>query len=123
MLYEVITDPRDLKAGSKVTISYDWKDKSKFVGYEIELDYDKSAIVKRTGDEEFVAEIQKKDFITKRQIGKGEIKSTLYEAVITSYSIHYTKLYDYLFKGGLMSIERIGNTLATATALILSKNL
>ncbi len=79
-----VFDPRDLKAGSKVTISYDWKDKSKFVGYEIELDYDKSAIVKRTGDEEFVAEIQKKDFITKRQIGKGEIKSTLYEAAIES---------------------------------------
>ncbi len=28
--------------------------------------------------------------------------------------------YIYLFKGGLMSIERIGNTLATATALILT---
>lgn len=28
--------------------------------------------------------------------------------------------YTYLFKGGLMSIERIGNTLATATALILT---
>ena len=28
--------------------------------------------------------------------------------------------YMYLFKGGLMNIERIGNTLATATPLILT---
>ena len=28
--------------------------------------------------------------------------------------------YSYLFKGGLMSIERIGNTLATATPIILT---
>lgn len=77
-----VFDPRELRAGGKVTISYDWSDKTKFLGYEIDLGYDKSVVVKRTSDDVFNAEIIDKIYSTELFNGKGVIDSTLYQSAM-----------------------------------------
>ncbi len=77
-----VFDPRDLRAGGKVTISYDWNDKTKFLGYEIDLGYDQSVVVKRTSDYTFDAEIVDKIYSTELFNGKGVIDSTLYQSAM-----------------------------------------
>lgn len=74
-----VFDPRDLKAGSSVTISYDWEDKTTFVGYEIDLGYDKSVIVKKV-DNEFIGEVASKSYSTIKYRGSGIIDSSLYQS-------------------------------------------
>lgn len=75
-----IFDPRDLRAGSKVTISYDWGDKTTFIGYEIDLGYDKSVIVKKDDNGNFVGEVVNKSYSTILFKGRGVIDSSLYQS-------------------------------------------
>ncbi len=75
-----VFDPRDLRAGGKVTITYDWKDKTSFLGYEIDLDYDKSVIVKLDETGNFLGEIIEKKYSTVIYTGKGVISSSLYQS-------------------------------------------
>ncbi len=75
-----VYDPRDLRAGAKVTISYDWKDPTKFVGYEIDLGYEESVIVKIDENSLFFAQIIEKSYSTVIYKGKGIIDSSLYQS-------------------------------------------
>ncbi len=75
-----VFEPRDLRAGAKVTISYDWSDKTTFLGYEIDLGYDKSVTVKKEPDGTFLGQIIDKSYFTKIFKGKGVINSSLYQA-------------------------------------------
>lgn len=75
-----VFDPRDLKAGGKVTISYDWADKTTFVGYEIDLGYDKSVLVHKDYNGSFIGEIVEKSYSTQIFKGSGEINTSLYQA-------------------------------------------
>ncbi|WP_187759740.1 M23 family metallopeptidase [Thiospirochaeta perfilievii] len=79
-----VFDPRDLKAGSRVTISYDWRDRKKFLGYEIDLGYDQSVVVKRDKTDNFIANIVEKEYFTKVFNGQGVIDNTLYQSGIES---------------------------------------
>lgn len=79
-----VFDPRDLRAGSKVTISYDWVDKTTFRGYEIDLSYDKSIVVKKDNKGVFSAELIDKVYITKIERGSGIIESSLYESAVSN---------------------------------------
>ncbi len=75
-----VYDPRDLRAGGKVTISYDWEDKKTFLGYEIDIDFDKSVFVTKISDSEFEAKLVNKTYTTVLFHGKGSISSSLYVA-------------------------------------------
>lgn len=79
-----VFDPRDLRAGSKVTISYDWSDKTTFYGYEIDLSYDQSVVVKRDEKGDFKARLEDKVFITTIEQGTGIIENSLYQSAVSS---------------------------------------
>ncbi|MBN2617581.1 MAG: M23 family metallopeptidase [Spirochaetales bacterium] len=79
-----IFDPRDLKAGTKITINYDWLTKNDFLGYEIDLDFDKSIVVNKDSDGFYDAKIINKTYKTSIFHGKGVIDETLYQSAIDS---------------------------------------
>lgn len=80
-----VFDPRDLKAGSRVNISFkDPNVKATFLGYELEIDYKKSIIITKSDNGVFKGSTQEKDFSTLVNVGKGVIDSSLYQSAVDS---------------------------------------
>ena len=79
----LVFDPRDLKAGSNVTISYDWLNQTEFLGYEIDINFDQSVIVHKNSENIFVAHIVKKSYSKIVNSGSGTIENSLYQSALS----------------------------------------
>lgn len=75
-----VFNPRDLKAGTAVTIYYDWNERSEFFGYEFNLSYDKSVLVKKITEGIFKSQQINKIYDTKVNRKSGKIVDSLYQS-------------------------------------------
>lgn len=75
-----VFNPRDLKAGTAVTISYDWENKTDFHGYEFDISFDKSIVVSKNEDGSFFSKKMDKTYFTKLRQAAGEIDNSLYQS-------------------------------------------
>lgn len=79
-----VFNPSRLKAGSRVTLHYDWDNRSEFVGYEAELGFDKKIQVFKNSEGEFSGSIYEVKLDRVKKQASGVIQGSLYSSAVDS---------------------------------------